>query len=237
VLARLRVLPAPAPGTAGILAVEGPDPAGGPLPGAREEIAWLTGRLRDVHDPVPAPPPGDPAWSGADVLHLAAHTLLDVHQPWLTAVTLGPSPDEVLRAADAARLDLAARLVVLAGCTTAGERVVGGEGLIGLAGGFLAANVPAVLATLWPVDDAVAYRVTTRFYEELADGLSAAAALDRARRACRADAETAAPRHWAAFVLVGDGDVTVPVRRRAPRWPWAVGLLVLAAVVWLRARR
>lgn len=238
VLARFRRLPLSATGSASVLAVGGPDPqGGGPLPGARQEIAWLTARLRNVRAPTPAPAPAEAPWSEVDVLHLAAHTLLDVHQPWLSGVTLGPRPGDVLRAADAANLDLGARLAVLAGCTTAGNRVVGGEGLIGLAGGFLAANVPAVLATLWPVDDAVAFRVTTRFYEGLADGLTAAAALDRARHACFLDPDTCAPRHWAAFVLVGDGGVTVPLQRRSPRWPWAVGLILLAAAVFVRARR
>ncbi|MCP4574060.1 MAG: CHAT domain-containing protein [bacterium] len=232
VLARLRHEPPAATGPASILAVAGPDSGGGgPLPGAEQEIAWLTGQLRHVRTPV------EVEWAEAGVLHLAAHTMLHVHQPWLTGITLGPDPDDVLRAADVAALPLNARLAVLAGCTTAGTRVVGGEGLIGLAGGFLAANVPAVLATLWPVDDAVAFRVTTQFYEGLADGLTAAAALDRARHACFLDPETCAPRHWAAFVLVGDGDITVPLQRRSRRWPWAAALALFAIGAWIRARR
>ncbi len=234
VLARLHDLPPPT-GSASILAVGGPDPAGGGLlPGAEREIAWLGARLRNVRSP--APPPQDPLWSEVDVLHMAAHTLLDVHQPWQSGITLGPEPGDVLRAADVAALDLSARLAVLAGCTTAGTHVVGGEGLIGLAGAFLAARTPVVLATLWPVDDAVAFLVTTRFYEGLADGLTAAAALDQARHACCLDPATSAPRHWAAFVLVGDGDVTVPIERRVPRWPWAAVLIVLAVAAWFRAR-
>ena len=238
VLARLHDLPLSATGSASILAVEGPDPeGGGPLPGAEREIAWLNARLRNVRSPVPPPAPDDALWGEVDVLHLAAHTLLDAHQPWQSGITLGPRPGDVLRAADVAVLDLSARLAVLAGCTTAGTRVVGGEGLVGLAGAFLAARAPTVLATLWPVDDAVAFRVTTTFYEGLADGLTAAAALARARRDCLMDPATSAPRHWAAFVLVGDGDVTVPLRRRAPRWPWAVLLVVLAGAAWFRARR
>ena len=34
-------------------------------------------------------------------------------------------------------------------------------------------------------------------------------------------------------MLVGDGDVQVPVRRRLPRWPWALALGVLALMAFL----
>jgi CHAT domain-containing protein len=240
VLARLRADPPGGVGTARILAICGPDPAGPDLlPGAAVETRWLAGHLqnvRTVREPA-ATVVGTRAWQEADVLHLAAHTGLDPWQPWNTAITLGRGEDGTLRAARVADLQLSARLAVLAGCTTAGSRLIGGEGLIGLAGAFLAARTPAVLATLWPVDDAVALRVTTGFYDGLADGLPAAAALDRARRNCHADPVGAAPRHWAAFTLVGDGEVTVPVHRRAPRWPWALLLAGLAVVALWRARR
>jgi tetratricopeptide (TPR) repeat protein len=223
-----------------ILAVCGPDPDGsGVLPGAAAETAWLDRRLRNV-DEVREPTVAglDAAgWRAADVLHLAAHTGLDPWQPWNTAVTLARGDGGELRAAEVTELSLAARLAVLPGCTTAGSRLVAGEGLIGLASAFLAAHTPAVLATLWPVDDAVALRVITGFYTGLADGLPAAAALAQARRDCRTDPVGRAPRHWAAFVLVGDGEITVPLERRAPRWPWAAGLGLLAAALYLRSRR
>ena len=95
----------------------------------------------------------------ADYGHLAAHTELDSRQPWNTSITLTREGGGRLLAADVVGLDLQARLVVLTGCTTVGSRLVGGEGLIGLTGAFLAAGAPTVLATLWPVDDAAAMRV------------------------------------------------------------------------------
>ena len=157
VLARLRAAEQPGPIAPSIAAVAGPDPDGtGTLPGAAREIAWLESRFDRVRHLRPSASPERSAQtmgaglSNADVLHLAAHTLLDVHQPWQTGITLADGPGGVLRATDVASLDLDAHLAVLAGCTTAGQRVIGGEGLIGLAGAFLAANTPAVLATLWP---------------------------------------------------------------------------------------
>ena len=220
-----------------VLAVCGPDPEGTDLlPGAAAEARWLSAHLRDVQTvgDKPGPPLDATDWNQADVLHLAAHTVLDPWQPWNTTITLGRGGVGDLKAAEVAELPLAARLAVLAGCTTAGNRLVGGEGLIGLAGAFLAARTPVVLATLWPVDDAVAKEITTGFYDGLADGLPAAMALARARGDHRVGQ---APRDWAAFVLVGDGQVEVPVRRRTPRWPWALLLAALAIFALVRARR
>jgi tetratricopeptide (TPR) repeat protein len=237
VRARLHDRSRPQADTATILAIGGPAPAGGePLPGAAREVGWLRAQLRDVRRGQDTGSRDHPAWAEADILHFATHTLLDVHQPWNTCITLHTGPDGSLRAADVAELELNARLAVLAGCTTVGKREIGGEGLVGLACAFLAARTPAVLATLWPVDDAVAFEVTTSFYTGLAEGLTAAAALDRTRRRCRSGTTARAPRHWAGFVLVGDGDVSLPVRRRTPRWPWALGLGALAVLAWARAR-
>ncbi|MFN2370299.1 MAG: CHAT domain-containing protein [Candidatus Krumholzibacteriia bacterium] len=241
VLARTRAGARPADGgLRRILAVCGPDPAGpGTLPGADAETRRLAARYRGVRRVGVTGEPGfDPAaWQEADLLHLAAHTRLDPWQPWNTAITLGRQEGDCPRAADVAQLALDARLAVLSGCTTAGGRVVGGEGLVGLAGGFLAAGVPAVVATLWSVDDYAAARFMQPFYAALAEGRPVAEALAVARAICRADPATAAPRHWAGFVVVGDGTATVPLAPRPVRWPWAAGLLLLAGLAWLRSRR
>ena len=237
VLAHLRADPVQAEGQATLLAVCGPDPDGpGLLPGAEAETIRLAARYRGVRrsegavfDAV--------AWRGAATLHLAAHTRLDPWQPWTTTITVARGAGGQVRATDIAGLELDARLAVLAGCATAGTRVVGGEGLIGLAGGFLAARTPAVVATLWPVDDFAAARFMDPFYAALADGQTVAQALAAARAVCRADPATAAPRHWAGYVVVGDGASTVPLRPRTGRWPLAVVLLAAAGLAAVRARR
>ncbi|RKZ14470.1 hypothetical protein DRQ50_08930 [bacterium] len=238
VLAKLRSSETFSVDPARILAMAGPDPLGpGPLPGAAAEVSWLEAHFKRVR--ILSAGTADletVAWHDTDVLHLAAHTGLDSRQPWNTSITLARRAGGRLFAADVAGLDLQARLVVLTGCTTVGSRLVGGEGLIGLTGAFLVAGAPTVLATLWPVDDAAAMRVTTVFYEGLADGLPADLALDRSRRICRADSSLAAPRYWAGFTLVGDGETTVSLRRRASRWPWAILLAGMSVVVYRRSR-
>ncbi len=239
VLARLRAAPRrPAAGVT-MLAVCGPAPDGsGPLPGAEAETRRLQATYRRVRRTgVTGTAVSPAAWRDADILHLAVHTRLDPWQPWNTSVSIDTADGGTLRAAAVADLDLRAGLAVLSGCTTAGDRVVGGEGLIGLAGGFLAARVPAVVATLWPVDDGAAARFTGPFYAAMAKGRTVAEALALARAACRADPATAAPRHWAGFVVVGDGATTTPLQPRSARWPWALALLLAAGAAWRRAVR
>ena len=115
--------------------------------------------------------------------------------------------------------------------------MVGGEGLLGLASGFLAAGTPAVLATLWNVDDHAAARIMAVFYDQLAGGATASGALARTREICRRRADTSAPRDWAAFVLVGDGSRPIPVRARRPLWPAALALLGAAVTIVVITRR
>ncbi len=227
-------------GGVGIHAIHGSEPGSpAPLPGAAAETRWLAARLRHVtrYQGFEALAPEDPRWREAAVLHLATHVDLDPRQPWQTAVRLAPGPAGRLRACEVATEPVAAQLVVLSGCRTAGSGVVGGEGLLGLGSGFLAAGAPAVLATLWDVDDLVTVRFVADFYGALAEDRTVAGALVVAREACRARPTTAAPRHWAGFVLVGDGSRRVPVERRRPWWPVGVVLAVGAVAAMEIGRR
>jgi hypothetical protein len=205
------------------------------LPGAAAEVEWLANHVDDVVNPEGAADPG--AWSGPAVLHFAAHTELDPWQPWNTRICLGPEPEDWIEASTIADLDLRADLVVLTGCTTAGTKVLAGEGLVGLTSAFLAAGTPSVIATLWPMDDAAAIHFTVQLYEGLGDGLTIDAALERARREVGATPGFAAPRHWAGFVLVGEGNETAPVRRRGGRWTLAAISGLSAFVIYLYYRR
>jgi nucleotide-binding universal stress UspA family protein len=113
--------------------------------------------------------------------------------------------------------------------------VLSGEGVQGLTAAFMGAGVPTIVASLWPVDDAATARLVERFYAELAKGRAAGEALRTAQRALR-EAGRPHPFYWAGFILVGDPEITVALRRRPP-WgevlalvlALAAGLLVLAA--------
>jgi hypothetical protein len=70
-----------------------------------------------------------------------------------------------------------------------------------------------------------------------------AGALASAQGVVRSDPTTSAPYYWAGFIVIGDGDVRVPLRSR-PRWLWpsvvgaGVAIAALALVVGrLRRKR
>jgi CHAT domain-containing protein len=143
-------------------------------------------------------------------VHLATHAVVDEEHPQLSRVELaavdeqGRPQDGALRLLDIHNLHLNARLVVLSGCDTALGAQVGGEGLVGLASGFLRAGAAAVVASLWPVDDRATEAFMSAFYDELlrrdADPVRA---LHAAQRAFQRNPRWQAPFDWAGWVLIG----------------------------------
>ena len=74
---------------------------------------------------------------------------------------------------------------------------------LGLQRAFLSAGTPAVITTLWKVDDRASFVLMREFYDRLAATPDAAAALQGAQRA--AMTEFPHPFAWAAFGLTGVG--------------------------------
>jgi tetratricopeptide (TPR) repeat protein len=217
------------------------------LRGSRREARLLERRYRNV-DVGSAEVAADSnlAWArSADVVHVAAHLYLDDASPWRSEIRLGPAGAPAnLSAARIASVDLSARLAVLSSCSSAGGRVLSGEGVIGVTGAFLSAGVPTVVATLWPVDDATTAMLMERFYERLAQGDPVAGALAAAKETIRSGPTTRAPFYWAGFVVVGEGDATVALRTRQHISPLAlaglwIGLagLAVAFILPRRGRR
>jgi CHAT domain-containing protein len=166
---------------------------------------------------------------GFDVIHFATHALVSDAAPTGTALALAPSAGEsgFLAPGELAALRLGASLVVLSACRSAGGVVVSGEGVQGLTAPFLEAGARAVVATQWRIGDRATVAFVEAFYGALARGLAVGDAL----RAAKLDAiRRGAPvAEWAAFTVVGDPAMRVPLRAPARRGaPWPV--LALAAV-------
>lgn len=144
---------------------------------------------------------------GFQVIHLATHAHSNSTTPRLSFVQLAqrPAAPGRLYAADIAAWSLArAQLVVLSACDTASGAVYRGEGLVSLARPFLAAGIPAVVATLWPIDDRASYELMSSFHRYYAFDHDAALALAQAQRGLiAAQPQLAHPRHWASFVAFG----------------------------------
>jgi CHAT domain-containing protein len=220
-----------------ILALSGGGtPDAGDLPGARDEVRAIAGAYRGIETRLPAPPAGDVrdwrALESYDLIHVASHTRLLDRAPWQSEIEFGEGPESSLPAGRICTLRLRASLVVLSSCESAGGGILSGEGVAGLTSAFLAAGVPTVVATLWPVDDRVTARFMDHFYAALAEGLPVGGALARAQAAVRRNPTTQAPFYWAGFVLVGNDRVAENLERKGPPTAWFViaGSALLVAV-------
>ena len=160
----------------------------------------------------------------ARYLHISCHGQFDPAAPLESSLHLGAG--ERLTAQDVlASLRLRCDLVTLSACESGLSQVRRGDELMGLVRAFLAAGAPAVLATLWRVDERSTRLLMERFYREVAAGANFARALRQAQLFLRSlsrqqaldllggdavavdgpEQPFADPFYWAPFVLVGDG--------------------------------
>lgn len=199
------------------------------LPAAvRGGLARLIGSRREAAAILGLVPPRE-AWAALDfqasrksalrpdlgryrIVHFATHGVLDAQRPELSGIVLslvdeqGKPQDGFLRLHEVYNLRLGAELVVLSACQTALGQPVPGEGLVGLVRGFMHAGAPAVLATLWKVDDRATTELMRRFYAELLGPRkpSPGAALRTAQVAVARKTRWRSPYYWAGFVLQGE---------------------------------
>lgn len=144
-----------------------------------------------------------------DVLHFATHALLNERHPELSGIVLslvdarGRPRNGFLRLHEIYNLKLRARLVTLSACRTAIGKQLDGEGLIGLARGFLHTGASGVLATLWALEDRATAVFMSMFYEALLKGQAPASALRAAQNRMRRHERWRDPYFWAGFVYQG----------------------------------
>lgn len=143
------------------------------------------------------------------VLHFATHARASEDSPEQSALFLSEYaadgstlPADRLTADDIARSGLRAGIVVLSGCATGDGRELRGEGVLGLAYGFLANGSRTVVASLWPVEDALTARFMEEFYEAYKASGRAADALRTAQLRTRGTAGSAV---WSSFVVRANG--------------------------------
>jgi CHAT domain-containing protein/tetratricopeptide (TPR) repeat protein len=145
------------------------------------------------------------------IIHFSTHGLLNNTHPELSGLVLslfdaqGQPQDGFLRLHDIYTLRLNADLVVLSACETALGREIRGEGLIGLARGFMYAGASRVVASLWNVEDQATATLMKEFYQGmLAAGRSPASALRAAQLSMWRGKRWRTPYYWGAFVLQGE---------------------------------
>ncbi|HEY6126218.1 MAG TPA: CHAT domain-containing protein [Steroidobacteraceae bacterium] len=142
---------------------------------------------------------------GLDVLHFATHAVARRDVPGQSALFLSEFAADGSRLAnnrltldDIARSGLRADVVVLSGCATGDGRELRGEGVLGLTYGFLANGSHTVVASLWPVEDALTARFMEEFYATYRVSGSAPEALRIAQLRARG---TSGPAVWSSFVV------------------------------------
>jgi len=161
------------------------------------------------------------------LLHLSCHGDFDPESPLASALHLAPG--ESLTALDVLHhLHLRCDLVTSSACESGVSRVRRGDELIGLIRAFMYAGAPALIATLWRVDEHSTRILMEKFYQEVQTGIGFAGALKRAQLYLKnltykealnvmgMESGTATllgedkegifadPYHWAPFILVGD---------------------------------
>ena len=148
--------------------------------------------------------------ANAQVIHLAAHAIDksgdELHAGLVLAKNGGKSPnDECLQADQLYRMKLPnARLLILSACRSGVGDYYQGEGTLSLARTFLAADVPMVVASLWPVDSKATEELMIKFHRSR-KYMSSAAALREAQLFLikNDNQQLRQPYSWAAFFLTG----------------------------------
>lgn len=144
------------------------------------------------------------------VLHFATHAIARADAPERSALYLSEyspdgtlDPESRLSTSDIMSSGLHAHVVVLSGCATGDGSTLRGEGVLGLTYGFLANGSGAVVASLWPVEDASTARLMSEFYKSYRTSGNAVEALRAAQlrvRAARKDESV-----WSSFVVRANG--------------------------------
>jgi CHAT domain-containing protein len=169
---------------------------------------------------------------GTTLLHLSTHATVDAENPERSRILFSPENDsqtpDYLFLKEIYDLDLRGiNLTTLSACDTERGRLIRGEGIQGFSRALLSAGSRAAVTTLWRVNDQPTAEFMKQFYYALEQGRPSAEALRQAKlRFLRSGSAQSHPRHWAAFVLTGDGQH--PAQRALS---WNVLLLPLVGLL------
>lgn len=219
------------------------------LPGAAAEVANLQEHYRGAYFPGASATETQfrEMASEFSILHLAMHGLIDRTNPEFSGLAMSEDQsreqDNFLYAYEIKKLPLNADLVVLSACETGIGKYQRGEGVVSIGRGFIYAGAPALLMTLWSLNDDSGAFIMKEFYENLHEGMPKDEAIRQAKLKylTYVAPEYAHPFMWAAFVSVGDYR-SIKLQSPTPIW-WYVGgsilglLLLFGGVKFAGSRR
>lgn len=180
------------------------------------------------------------------VLHIATHTLIEDQFPSFSRLLFNESKDPAfdgeLRAYEIYGMPLEADLITLSACNTGYGAIREGEGIYSLGRAFAYAGVSNLVMTLWPVKDKTTAFLVERFYNNLAQGMGKADALQEAKAFYLAEYPSSLlvhPYYWAGYMYMGDNE---PVDLREKRevlgmplemlLPAGLGILIFLILIW-----
>jgi CHAT domain-containing protein len=183
-----------------------------PLPGAFEEVSYVTGILKGLTliDSMATEKAFKRLAPDYGILHLAMHTLIDNRDPMFSKLVFTPwrvGPDEgLLNTYELYNLQLHARMVVLSACRSGDGILQKGEGIMSLARGFLYAGCPSLVMTLWNVEDRSGLEIMHQFYHQIKMGKEKNDALRKAkiRYLATAPPHKTHPYYWAGYLQIGE---------------------------------
>jgi CHAT domain-containing protein len=145
------------------------------------------------------------------VIHLAIHGQADTINRYNSKLLFRSDPnneqDGQLHDYELYTMDLSDnQLAVLSACETGLGKLLEGEGIFSIARGFAYAGSPAVVMSLWKVNDKSTSMLMKYFYENLSKGMPKDKALQLAKVAYieNSDEVSAHPSNWAAFIAMGN---------------------------------
>jgi CHAT domain-containing protein/tetratricopeptide (TPR) repeat protein len=169
------------------------------------------------------------------ILHLAMHGILNKKHPILSSLAFtengDPDEDNFLQAFEISQMKLNAELVVLSACETGYGKFKQGEGVMSLARSFMYAGVPSMVVSMWQVNDASTSIIMSVFYNNLAQGMDKAEALQKAKLSYidKARDITMHPAFWAPFIQLGDSS-PIQLQQQGSKWFWLLGIVGVLAV-------
>lgn len=149
---------------------------------------------------------------GADVVHVAAHAVIDEVDPMYSLIKLATGGQvgtlaamgSDMEARELAALDLSrARVVSLSACNSGLGTVAQGDEFMGFKRALFAAGARSALVSLWPVDDIATELLMTQLHR----GWKTSTLVNAMRAAqikVLEQTKYAHPYYWAPFTLVGD---------------------------------
>jgi CHAT domain-containing protein len=143
-----------------------------------------------------------------DYIHFACHGLLnDEFQSLVLSQLPGEqsTEDGYFTLNEIMNCNWNAKLVVLSACRTGSGKMTKGEGVTGLTRAVMYAGTPAVIASLWDVEDNATKALMIIFYRNLLDKqMDKVEALRQAKLELLRHQKYASPLFWSAFVMYGE---------------------------------